>query len=369
MIIINHRLGRLQFLLQSLPVSRLFYALNLHRNKTIMKIDILKTEEAISFVKQTFEQELVQQLELTKISSPIAVRNGTGINDDLNGIERTVVFPVKSLLNKEAVVVNSLAKWKRLRLHELEVEEGKGILTDMRAIRPDEDYSSIHSIYVDQWDWEKRISSEFRSIKFLKEEVVKIYSALKATETKITSKYDSILAILPDQIKFIHAEELLQKYPDFTAKERENTITKKYGAVFIIGIGGDLTDGKPHDGRAPDYDDWSSKNEDGFNGLNGDILLWHPILQESFEISSMGIRVDKLALMNQLNKTGQNDRKELQFHKMVLEEIIPESIGGGIGQSRVCMFMLRKKHIGEVQVGIWPDTIKEKYEEEGIVLL
>ncbi|WP_417591938.1 aspartate--ammonia ligase [Owenweeksia hongkongensis] len=334
-----------------------------------MKKEILRTEEAISFTKEIFESELKQKLALTKISSPIAILNGTGINDDLNGIERVVAFPIKALSDKEAVVVNSLSKWKRLRLQELDIEEGKGIITDMRAIRPDEDYSSIHSIYVDQWDWEKRISKESRNITFLKEEVTKIYNALRETEIKISEKYDSIQPVLPQNIKFIHTEELLQKYPTLTPKERESEITKEYGAVFLIGIGGNLSSEKPHDGRAPDYDDWSSENEDGYFGLNGDILLWHPILKESFEISSMGIRVDKLALLDQLNKTGQNDRKELQFHKLLLNEILPESIGGGIGQSRVCMYMLKKKHIGEVQVGIWPDSVKEKSKEEGIMLL
>jgi len=238
-----------------------------------MKKEILKTEEAISFIKQTLESELKQRLELTKISAPIAVISGTGINDDLNGIERTVVFPVKALSDKQAVVVNSLVKWKRIRLQELGIEKGKGIITDMRAIRPDEDYSSIHSIYVDQWDWEKRISKDSRSISFLKQEVNKIYDALKETEVKASEKYHSIQPILPAEIKFISAEELLQKHPNLTPKERESAITKEYGAVFLMGIGGRLSDGEPHDGRAPDYDDWSSKNEDGGFGLNGDILF------------------------------------------------------------------------------------------------
>ncbi|HEW91984.1 MAG TPA: aspartate--ammonia ligase [Thermotogaceae bacterium] len=334
-----------------------------------MNKEILKIEEAISFTKQTFESELAQQLKLTKISSPIAVLQGTGINDDLNDTERTVGFPIKALDDKKAVIVNSLAKWKRIRLHELEVDEGKGILTDMRALRPDEDYSPIHSIYVDQWDWEKRISTKYRTIAFLKSEVNKIYEALKRTEAKVAVEYNDIEPVLPDKIKPIHAEELLQKYPDLSAKERESIITKEHGAVFLMGIGGDLSDGKPHDGRAPDYDDWSSKNEDGYFGLNGDILLWHPILKESFEVSSMGIRVDKPALLEQLNKTEQTDRKNLEFHQMLLSERIPQSIGGGIGQSRICMFMLRKKHIGEVQVGIWSDSIKEKSRKEGIFLL
>ncbi len=334
-----------------------------------MKTEILKTEEAINFTKETFELELKQQLSLTRVSAPIAVLNDTGINDNLNGIERTVVFPVKALSDKKAVVVNSLAKWKRVRLKELDVEENKGIITDMRAIRPDEDYSAIHSIYVDQWDWEKRISKQSRNISFLKAEVNKIYNALKHTEQKITEKYDDIDPILPNEITFIYAEELLQKYPNLSPKQRESAITKAYGAVFLMGIGGELSNGEPHDGRAPDYDDWSTKNEDGQFGINGDILLWNPILEESFEVSSMGVRVDKTALVNQLSKTGQDARKELYFHKLLLDGTLTESIGGGIGQSRICMFMLRKKHIGEVQVGIWSDSIKETSEAEGIVLL
>jgi aspartate--ammonia ligase len=334
-----------------------------------MKKEILKTEEAISFIKQTLESELKQRLELTKISAPIAVLSGTGINDDLNGIERSVVFPVKALSDKQAVIVNSLAKWKRVRLQELDIEKGKGIVTDMRAIRPDEDYSSIHSIYVDQWDWEKRISKDSRSISYLKEQVIKIYDSLKETEAVVADKYQSIHPILPAEIKFISTEELLQKYPDLTPKEREFEITKEFGAVFLIGIGGRLSNGAPHDGRAPDYDDWSSKNEDGGFGLNGDILFWNPILKDCFEISSMGIRVDKFSLLDQLNKEEQNIRKELHYHKLILAESIPQSIGGGIGQSRVCMFMLRKKHIGEVQVGIWADSIKEEFKKEEIFLL
>ncbi len=330
---------------------------------------ILKTEEAIQFVKQTFVSELCHQMELTKISSPLAVLQGTGINDDLNGTERTVQFAVKALEDQKAVVVNSLAKWKRLRLHELEVGLGKGILTDMKAIRPDGDYSIIHSIYVDQWDWEKHIARDSRSIAFLKSEVQKIYTALKATEAQVASQYDDIKAILPEKITFIHTEELVAQYPGLTAKERESKITEKYGAVFLMGIGGILSEGKSHDGRAPDYDDWSSANEEGYFGLNGDILVWHPVLKSSFELSSMGIRVDKKALLHQLEVAGASARKELFFHTLLLNESIPQSIGGGIGQSRVCMFLLRKQHIGEVQVGIWPESVKEQCKKEGIMLL
>ena len=334
-----------------------------------MKKQFLKTEEAISFTKQTFESQLSQKLELTKVSAPIAILQGTGINDDLNGVERVVEFPIKALNEQKAVIVNSLAKWKRIRLQELEVEEGKGIITDMRAIRPDEDYTPIHSVYVDQWDWEKKTSKEKRTLTNLKAEVKKIYEVLKNTEKAISEKYSDIKPILPNEITFISAEELLKQYPNLTPKERESKAAQQYGAIFIMGVGGNLSDGKPHDGRAPDYDDWSTKNEEGFNGLNGDIMLWHPGLKQAFEVSSMGIRVDKKALLTQLEERNANERKELNFHKLLLEEQIPQSIGGGIGQSRLCMFMLRKNHIGEVQVSIWSDDIRKKLESEGINLL
>lgn len=330
---------------------------------------ILKTEESIEFVKQTFSKLLSQELALTKVSAPLAVLQGTGINDDLNGTERTVRFAVKSLEDQKAVVVNSLAKWKRVRLHELEVAVGKGILTNMKAIRPDEDYSAIHSIHVDQWDWEKRISAASRNITFLKSEVQKIYKALKETEAKVASKYAEITPVLPEQITFIHTEELVAHYPDMSPKERESKITEQYGAVFLMGIGNKLSEGKAHDGRAPDYDDWSTPNEDGYIGLNGDILVWNSVLLSSFELSSMGIRVDKAALLHQLEIADANNRLELSFHKLLLSESLPQSIGGGIGQSRVCMFLLRKKHIGEVQVGIWSETVKAQCRQEGILLL
>ena len=334
-----------------------------------MKNDILKTEEAISLVKEIFTQELSKQLNLTKISSPIAVLDGTGINDDLNGSERTVKFPVKALKEQSAVVVNSLAKWKRMRLSELEVEEGKGILTDMRALRPDEDYSPIHSIYVDQWDWEKTISAKDRSLSVLKKHVEQIYEALTTTEIQLALVNPHLQAVLPTKITFIHAEELLKRYPKLSAKERETEIAKAFGAVFIIGIGGKLSDGKIHDGRAPDYDDWSSENEDGYYGLNGDIIVWNPVLKTAFEISSMGIRVNKTTLLNQLEERGASDRKNLYFHSLLLNDQLPQSIGGGIGQSRVVMFMLKKQHIGEVQVSLWPDSIREESLKANVHLL
>lgn len=330
---------------------------------------MLRTEVAITLVKETLTKQLINQLNLIPVSSPIVVLDGTGINDDLNGIERPVAFPVKALGEQRAVVVHSLAKWKRLRLKQLEVDLNSGILTDMRALRPDEDYTHMHSIYVDQWDWEKHIESSQRNLAYLKNTVIKIYDALKFTEKTVELNYPEIPAILPDEIKFISSEELLNLYPTFTAKERENAIAKEYGAVFIFGIGGELSNGEPHDGRAPDYDDWSSVNEAGSNGLNGDILVWNPILKCAFELSSMGVRVDKKALLYQLELRNSTDRAQLSFHKMLLEESLPDSIGGGIGQSRVCMFMLKKSHIGEVQVSIWPEEERQKLAALGVELL
>ncbi len=331
--------------------------------------NLLKTEQAITFVKETFSRKLIQALNLIPVSSPLIVLDGTGLNDDLNGIERPVSFPIKSLNEQRAVVVHSLAKWKRVRLRELEIEEGEGILTDMRALRPDEDYTPIHSIYVDQWDWEKRISPSDRTFVYLKETVLKIYQALYETEQEVEQRYPNKKAILPRDIQFIASEELLAKYPDHTPKERENAIAKEYGAVFIYGIGGELSNGFPHDGRAADYDDWSSENENGYKGLNGDILVWNPLLNTAFELSSMGIRVDKKALLYQLEVRHSLDRTKLSFHSMLLNDELPQSIGGGIGQSRVCMFMLKKAHIGEVQVSIWEDSQRHLLAEQDINLL
>jgi len=330
---------------------------------------ILKREQAITFVKETFATKLKHALNLIPISSPIVVLDGTGINDDLNGIERPVSFPIKSLQDQRAVVVHSLAKWKRIRLKELELEPEEGILTDMRALRPDEDYSPIHSIYVDQWDWEKCILPKDRSLAYLKQTVEKIYQVIYETEQAVAAQYPHIAAVLPSDIHFISAEELLQKYPNRTGKERENAIAKEYGAVFIYGIGGSLTNGEPHDGRAADYDDWSTGNERGYRGLNGDILVWNPILNTAFELSSMGIRVDKKALLTQLEIRNSLDRQKLTFHQMLLNDQLPESIGGGIGQSRICMFMLKLQHIGEVQVSIWDQLKKAELFDKGVELL
>ena len=331
--------------------------------------EILQREAAITIVKDSFTRFLCDYLHLTKVSSPLVVLDGTGINDDLNGVERPVAFPIKALDEQKAVVVHSLAKWKRLRLKELEVDAGRGILTDMRALRPDEDYSPIHSIYVDQWDWEKHINIEDRNLGYLKKTVTCIFNAIKETEQIIHQYYPDIIPSLPDTIQFIHSEELLQRYPSFTPKERENAITKEYGAVFIFGIGDKLSNGEAHDGRAPDYDDWSTQNEDGYKGLNGDILVWHPKLQSAFEISSMGIRVDKAALAHQLKERGFESKASLAFHSMLLNGQLPQSIGGGIGQSRLSMFLLKKSHIGEVQVSIWSKKDRDVMQEQGVTLL
>jgi len=331
--------------------------------------NLLKREQAITFVKDTFSRNLKNILNLIPVSSPLIVLDGTGINDDLNGIERPVAFPIKSLDEQRAVVVHSLAKWKRVRLKELEIEPQEGIITDMRALRPDEDYSPIHSIYVDQWDWEKAILSENRNLNYLKDTVNKIYAALVATEQAVEAEFPEKKAILPQQITFLSSEEVLQQYPNKTPKERENIIAKEYGAVFLYGIGGELSNGFAHDGRAADYDDWSTENDAGWNGLNGDILVWNPLLNSAFELSSMGIRVDKTALLRQLEIRKCQDRSELSFHQMLLSDQLPESIGGGIGQSRVCMFMLKLSHIGEVQVSIWDQERKSNLEKENIFLL
>jgi len=330
---------------------------------------LLQREQAIAFVKEEFSKGLQHNLNLIPVSGPLVVLDGTGINDDLNSIERPVKFPIKSLNDQKAVVVHSLAKWKRIRLKELELEVGEGIITDMRALRPDEDYSPIHSIYVDQWDWEKVIAREDRELFYLKDTVIAIYDTIRTTELKVEERYPTIKAVLPAGITFISSEELLQKYPSLTAKQRENEIAKEHGAVFIYGIGGLLTDGDLHDSRAADYDDWSTDNSAGFKGLNGDIIVWNPVLEAAFEISSMGIRVDQSALLKQLEIRDALDRKDLMFHQMLLEGKLTESIGGGIGQSRLTMFMLKLKHIGQVQASIWEESTKEKLKEVGVELL
>ncbi|TXK71032.1 aspartate--ammonia ligase [Mesonia sp. HuA40] len=334
----------------------------------MMKTDILKTETQLHFLKKTFKKQLEKKLKLTPVSAPLAVIENTGINDDLNGIERCVQFPIKALNDEKAVVVNSLAKWKRHRLKELDFKPNTGIITDMRAIRPDEDYSPIHSIYVDQWDWEKVIEKEDRNLKTLKKTVKKIYKALLKAEKKVEDRF-KIKTKLPQEITFIHTEDLLQRYPHLPAKQREDKVAKEYGAVFLIGIGGSLSNGETHDGRAADYDDWSTPTCAKYNGLNGDILVWNPVLQQAFELSSMGIRVDSKTLLQQLEKRDQLYKKDYYFHQLLLNDLLMPSMGGGIGQSRVAMFLLNKKHIGEVQSSIWSPKVRTALQAQNIFLL
>lgn len=326
------------------------------------------TEKAIKLVKDMFQANIAAQLALLRVTAPMVVLSGTGLNDDLNGVERPVSFPIKDMGDSSAEVVHSLAKWKRLKLAELKTTAGRGIYTDMNALRPDEELDNIHSIYVDQWDWERVIAPEDRNIAFLKRIVRRIYEAIKVTENRLYVEFPQIEPILPDDVFFIHAEQLLEMYPDLSAKERENRITEEHGAVFVMGIGAELSDGKAHDGRAADYDDWSTDNEEGFRGLNGDLLLWNHLLGSAFEISSMGIRVDRGALLAQLDTRGQRWKEELYFHKQLLDNKLPLTIGGGIGQSRLCMFLLRKAHIGEIQSSIWPESMRAECLTAGIEL-
>ena len=327
-----------------------------------------QTEKAIKAVKDMFQDNLSAQLALLRVTAPMTVLSGTGINDDLNGVERPVRFPVLSLDERQAEVVHSLAKWKRLKLAELGIAPGRGIYTDMNALRPDEELDNLHSIYVDQWDWEKVIRPEDRNLDFLKRTVRRIYEAVKVTENKLYVEFPQLVPALPDDIYFIHAEELLQRYPNLSPKERENAIVREHKAVFIIGIGGKLSDGSIHDGRAADYDDWSTPNSDGYEGLNGDILLWNPVLESAFEISSMGIRVNPEAMLRQLKERGQEAKKDLYFHRRLIAGELPQTIGGGIGQSRLCMYLLRKAHIGEIQSSIWPEAMREACHQAGIEL-
>ena len=330
---------------------------------------IENTEKAIKDVKDMFQDNLSAQLALLRVTAPMVVLSGTGLNDDLNGVERPVSFPIRDMGEQKAEVVHSLAKWKRMKLAQMNVQPGRGIYTDMNALRPDEELDNIHSIYVDQWDWEKVISCDQRNLDYLKKTVRRIYEAIKVTENKLYVEFPQIEPMLPEDVYFIHSEQLLQMYPDMSPKERENAVVKEHKAVFIIGIGGALSDGLPHDGRAADYDDWTTRNEDGYYGLNGDLLLWNPVLESAFEISSMGIRVDEEALKRQLELRGEVHKSDLLYHKMLLEGRLPYTIGGGIGQSRLCMFLLRKAHIGEIQSSIWPDDMREKCHDAGIDLV
>ncbi len=323
------------------------------------KLGVIDTEKAIKFAKDTFEKELAEALDLTRVSAPLFVRPQTGLNDNLNGVERAVRFDIKEL-GDDAEVVHSLAKWKRLALSKYGFKEGTGLYTDMNAIRRDEELDNIHSVYVDQWDWEKIISDKDRCIDFLKMTVRKIASALINTQKQLLEKYPQLDCLIPEDVFFITTQELLDMYPDKTPKERENLICKKYGMVFIMQIGDLLSNGESHDGRAPDYDDWA---------LNGDILVWYPVLNIALEISSMGIRVNKQSLKNQLKKADCEERTSLPFHQMLLSDQLPQTMGGGIGQSRICMLLLQKAHIGEVQASVWTDEMIEICDKNNIKLL
>lgn len=320
-------------------------------------------------IKDFFQQNLATGLRLHRVTGPLFVRRGLGINDDLSGSERPVTFPIKDLGDAQAEVVHSLAKWKRLTLAEHGIKPGYGIYTDMNAIRADEELGNLHSLYVDQWDWERVILPEERTLDFLRATVERIYAALQRTEFLVCERFPKINPFLPETVHFIHAEELRQRYPDLTPKEREDRITREFGAVFIIGIGCPLGDGKPHDLRAPDYDDYSTIASNGLPGLNGDLLIWYDVLERAVELSSMGIRVDREALIRQLRESGKEERLNLYFHQRLMEGSLPLSVGGGIGQSRLCMIYLRKAHIGEIQASIWPDEMRSECERLHIPLI
>lgn len=324
------------------------------------KISPMETQRAIKKIKDYFQQELAYGLNLRRVSAPLFVAPETGLNDNLNGVERRVSFTILDMDEKNVEIVQSLAKWKRMALGKYGIKPGHGIYTDMNAIRRDEELDNIHSLYVDQWDWEKVITKEQRTTEYLHETVTTIYNAVKNLGDYVNRLYRDIQTELPNEIYFITSQELEDLYPDKTAKERENLITRVHGAVFIEKIGGKLRSGEKHDGRSPDYDDWE---------LNGDILLWDDVLEIAFEISSMGIRVDSDSMERQLKLAGAEDRKKLSFQRAVLDSELPLSIGGGIGQSRLCMFFLRKAHIGEVQVSVWPKEMDEECRKANIFLL
>ena len=332
-------------------------------------LGLRQTELAIRQIKEFFQSNLAFELNLMRVTAPLFVLSGTGINDDLNGVERPVSFPVKSIQDSRAEIVQSLAKWKRLQLADFTCQPGEGLYTDMNAIRPDEDLDNLHSIYVDQWDWERVMRREERTIEYLKQVVRQIYSVILRTERYIGYIYPEIEPVLPDEITFIHSEDLEKHHPDLSPKEREKLACLEHGAVFVIGIGANLPGGKPHDGRAPDYDDWSTPTYNAYKGLNGDILVNYPLLDCAYELSSMGIRVDPPAMLRQLEIRDAMQRKDLFFHQRLLNGELPLSIGGGIGQSRLCMFYLRKAHIGEIQSSLWPAEMVESCLAHNITLL
>ncbi len=322
-------------------------------------LTLRETQHAIKYIKDIFQQVLSFSLTLDRVSAPLIVKKGSGINDDLNGVERKVDFDIKET-QSEAEVVQSLAKWKRMALYRYGYNIGEGIYTDMNAIRRDDDTDNTHSIFVDQWDWEKVISREQRNIEFLKETAKNVVKAIVYTKRKVSLRYPQLASKICEEPFFITTQELEDMYPDKTSHERERLITKEHKTVFLMQIGGKLTSGKKHDGRAPDYDDWS---------LNGDILIWDDVLDDSLEVSSMGIRVDENSLKSQLAECGAEGRMKYDYHKMIADGTLPLTIGGGIGQSRICMLLLEKAHIGEVQSSIWPDEMIEKCTENGIILL
>ena len=324
------------------------------------KLTVRQTQEAIKFIRDTFQKEFAKEMNLERISAPLFVDKGSGLNDDLSGVERKVSFDIKDLEANEFEIVQSLAKWKRMALQRYGFKAGEGLYTNMNAIRRDETLDNLHSVYVDQWDWEKVIEKEDRNINTLKENVKIIFKVIKHMEHEVWYKYPNAVYHLPDDIYFIESEELRKMYPTLSPKERENEICKEKGAVFVIGIGKELSDGKPHDGRAPDYDDWD---------INGDILFWFEPLKMALEISSMGVRVSKESMHSQLEKAGKLEKENLPFHKQVLEEKLPYTIGGGIGQSRLCMLLLGRAHVGEVQASVWPDEMRCECEKNNIFLL
>ncbi|MDP2209876.1 MAG: aspartate--ammonia ligase [Bacteroidota bacterium] len=332
-------------------------------------LNLRTTEEAIKFIKDYFQINLAKELNLKRISAPIIVLSNTGLNDNLTGTETPVSFNVKSM-NETAEIVQSLAKWKRNALADYSFKYGEGLYTDMNALRPHEIPDNLHSIYVDQWDWEKIINDKERNLNFLKFIVRKIYKVIKRTENRVCNKYEQIeQSFLPTNIHFIHSEELESKYPSLSPQEREHAICKEKGAVFVIGIGAKLSNGSPHDSRAADYDDWSTETRNGYKGLNGDILVWNPVLGRAYELSSMGIRVNKDSLLQQLHIKGETAKVKLYYHQRLLKGELPLTIGGGIGQSRLCMFFLRKAHIGEVQASIWTNETRNLCKQHNIFLL
>lgn len=316
-----------------------------------------QTEKAIKYIKDTFERELSAGLKLSRVTSPLFVPRGSGINDDLNGVERPVRFQIGNLDNMEMEIVQSLAKWKRLALANMGLKPNSGLYTDMNAIRPDDEIDAIHSLYVDQWDWELVMSEKDRNIEFLKKIVKKIYSSLKRTEFLVSEMFPTCYPTLPDRITFIYSEDAQKEYPHLTPQQREKVLAEKFGAIFLIGIGSPLADGISQGGRAPDYDDWSTPSDPEHTGLNGDIIVWDTVRGDSLELSSMGIRVDIETLLRQLEIRKCPERAELYWHRRLLNGELPQTIGGGIGQSRLCMLLLQKAHIGEVQSSVWPQEV------------